>query len=524
MPPTHIAVLGGGITGLSSAFHLSRRFPSSLITLVEKQPRLGGWIRSERVTVSPPPSPSSSVVLEAGPRTLRPVDKSLLELINLLGLAPDLVTTSKSSPAAKSRFLHAPELTHGRGILPIPSSLLSLFSPFSPSWPLAKILLPAVLCEPFRKANRPTTNSVADGYTDESVEAFLTRRFGAEFARTFGSALVHGIYATDSRTLSVKAAFPMLWDAETGGGGSVLMGFLKKMRRRERGKDREEQYETGGLLERMKDVSVYSFRDGMETLPRALEKHLSQRDNVKIVKGVGVAGIRAEQGDDKFEVTLDKSIPPLTATHIVCALPPPILHNILNSSSTSPLHEPQHSILGHLTSNPTSTVTVINLVFPYPPSQIHPPGFGYLIPRPPASNAVNDSGLHFLGTVFDSCSLSAQDYPPIFTKLTVMLKGDCSQQPETRLIEQVLTQLSEHLTAPSSPVGRRLPDPALWRIHVNRDCIPTYTPGHRARMEELRRVLRIRWQGRLDVVGAGVDGVSVGDCVQAGRRAGKEWL
>jgi hypothetical protein len=73
----HIVILGGGITGLSSAFHLSRRFPNARITLVEKEDRLGGWIKSERVSVG-----SSSIVLEAGPRTLRPVDKAILELVS----------------------------------------------------------------------------------------------------------------------------------------------------------------------------------------------------------------------------------------------------------------------------------------------------------------------------------------------------------------------------------------------------------------------------------------------------------
>lgn len=79
--PAHIVVLGGGITGLSSAFHLSRRFPQALITLLEQNPRLGGWISSERVTVRDAHGREANVVLEAGPRTLRPNAKSLLELV-----------------------------------------------------------------------------------------------------------------------------------------------------------------------------------------------------------------------------------------------------------------------------------------------------------------------------------------------------------------------------------------------------------------------------------------------------------
>jgi len=78
MAPTQIAILGGGLTGLSSAYHLSRRFPNAKITLLEKRGRLGGWVRSERVEL---PQGHGSVVLEAGPRSLRPNSKAVLELV-----------------------------------------------------------------------------------------------------------------------------------------------------------------------------------------------------------------------------------------------------------------------------------------------------------------------------------------------------------------------------------------------------------------------------------------------------------
>jgi protoporphyrinogen/coproporphyrinogen III oxidase len=78
--PSHISVIGGGISGLSTAFHLSRRFPRSFISLFEKDNKFGGWIRSERV---------NGVLLESGPRTLRPSStKPILELVSLFLLLP----------------------------------------------------------------------------------------------------------------------------------------------------------------------------------------------------------------------------------------------------------------------------------------------------------------------------------------------------------------------------------------------------------------------------------------------------
>jgi hypothetical protein len=58
-----------------------------------------------------------------------------------------------------------------------------------------------------------------------------------------------------------------------------------------------------------------------------------------------------------------------------------------------------------------------------------------------------------------------------------------------------------------------------YMVH-HRHCIPTYTPGHVQRMKEMQSVLQDGvWKGRLDVIGAGVSGVSVGDCVKMGREA-----
>jgi protoporphyrinogen/coproporphyrinogen III oxidase len=83
MVPRHIAVLGGGIAGLTSAFHLSRRFPTSLVTLLEKENRFGGWVRSDRVEVDDGKGNQASVLLEAGPRTLRPGAKGVMELVSV---------------------------------------------------------------------------------------------------------------------------------------------------------------------------------------------------------------------------------------------------------------------------------------------------------------------------------------------------------------------------------------------------------------------------------------------------------
>lgn len=81
---TNVAVLGGGITGLASAYYLAQQLPHSQITLFEGSLRLGGWLRSKQVDVG-----NGKVVFEQGPRNLRPTRPNgwvTLDLVSLHGM------------------------------------------------------------------------------------------------------------------------------------------------------------------------------------------------------------------------------------------------------------------------------------------------------------------------------------------------------------------------------------------------------------------------------------------------------
>jgi oxygen-dependent protoporphyrinogen oxidase len=122
-----------------------------------------------------------------------------------------------------------------------------------------------------------------------------------------------------------------------------------------------------------------------------------------------------------------------------------------------------------------------------------------------------------LGTVFDSSVLPEQDTGGL-TKMTVMLGGPHPLTPDHTSVPVIMKHLTSHL-------GRSLPEPLLVRTHSHTSCIPTPSVGHVERMNELRAILQgTPWEGRLEVIGAGVGGVSVGDCVEAGKRVGQSWI
>ena len=86
--PFDAAVIGGGITGLTAAFRLSRSSKCSKVTLYEKSPRLGGFVQSETIPVD-----GGKIVFEHGPRTIRaPADLDTIVLFSDLvrAVAPPL--------------------------------------------------------------------------------------------------------------------------------------------------------------------------------------------------------------------------------------------------------------------------------------------------------------------------------------------------------------------------------------------------------------------------------------------------
>jgi oxygen-dependent protoporphyrinogen oxidase len=194
---------------------------------------------------------------------------------------------------------------------------------------------------------------------------------------------------------------------------------------------------------------------------------------------------------------------PISATHIISTLPLHSLSSLVPSLSIPPL--------------PYSTVHVLNLLFPETSTPLHPPGFGYLVPRPSTdypSEGSTTPEQAILGTIFDSSISQTQSK---FTQMTLMLGGPYQLSP-TSLASFSLSSILQTLRTQLS-LRRPLPDPILHRLTTHKSCIPTYPVNHLQRMVQFRDELT-KMGGWLDVAGAGTgEGVGVGDCVESGRKA-----
>jgi oxygen-dependent protoporphyrinogen oxidase len=198
-----VIIVGGGVAGLSAAFELHRRAVPFI--LLEAGSRAGGVVLSEQV---------DGFMIDAGPDSLLIQKPEGIRLCEELGIGGRLVPTKPPRLAFVQR---------GGRLHPLPAaSVLGIPTKWGPfirtplfSW-AGKLRMGLELGIPRRAAD-----------DDESIGAFMERRFGREAKEYLAEPLLAGIHAGDVDRLSLRSLFPRFRDAERTH-GSVLRGFRKE--------------------------------------------------------------------------------------------------------------------------------------------------------------------------------------------------------------------------------------------------------------------------------------------------------
>lgn len=285
-----VVVLGGGISGLAASYHLSRAPRPPKVVLVEGSERLGGWIRSVR-------GPGGAV-FELGPRGIRPagaLGARTLLMVSELGLDSEVLPVRGDHPAAQNRFLYVGGALHA-----LPTGFRGLLRP---SPPFSKPLFWAGLRELIKPRGKEP---------DETVHSFVQRRLGPEVASLAMDSLCRGVFAGNSRELSIRSCFPSLFQAEQTH-RSILLGLLL-------GAGQSPPPDSALIRQaRAERWSQWSLRGGLEMLPQALDTHLTSR-GVQVLRGQPVCGLSLQAGG-RWKVSLGDSS--LEADHIISAIPAP---------------------------------------------------------------------------------------------------------------------------------------------------------------------------------------------------------
>lgn len=147
------------------------------------------------------------------------------------------------------------------------------------------------------------------GKEDESIQEFVTRRFGKGFSDDLISAMVHGIYAGDVSKLSVRSTLGMLYHLEKEY-GSVVFGLLMGGGAIETPWDLTLKERIAKHEPEIKDfvdkTSIYSFHEGLEALSKALEKQLIEEGRVKILKNSKVEKLDFDMPNRSVKVNIHR--------------------------------------------------------------------------------------------------------------------------------------------------------------------------------------------------------------------------
>jgi protoporphyrinogen/coproporphyrinogen III oxidase len=195
-----VLVVGGGISGLAAAYELERRGLS--VRLLEAAERPGGVVATDRF---------DGWTVDTGPDSMLVQKPGAVMLCRELGIADRLVSTLTPRTAYVLREERLHPLVEGSFLgFPIRLTALARSSLFSVGGKLrmaGEVLIPRT-----------------QGDDDESIAAFVRRRFGEEAVKYLAEPLLAGIHAGDVERLSVRALFPRLVSAERQA-GSVIRAF-----------------------------------------------------------------------------------------------------------------------------------------------------------------------------------------------------------------------------------------------------------------------------------------------------------
>lgn len=461
---TNVVIIGGGISGLSTAFYLRQLDSSIRMTVLEAGDRPGGVIQTVH---------RDGFMIENAADNFITTTSDAIDLCQQVGLADNLIRTN---PIGRQAMV----VRRGK-LLPIPPGFI-IMAP-SRVWPmittqtlslLGKIRAGCELFIPRRKS-----------LSDESLKSFVVRRFGQEMFDRLVQPLVGGIYTADPRLLSLAATMPRFVEMERQQGSLIRAAY----RQRHTG----QRAESGAGA---RYGQFMTLQGGLSKLTQALVEQLPAR-SVRMDSQVVSMQPRAKGG---WKIRVTGSEPDwLEADAVVLATP---AHESARLTSNIDAF-----LAEDLSTIPYASCAVVALG--YEVSQIGVPldSFGFVVPLAE-------------GRMILSCSFSSVKYTGRASEGRVLLRvfvGGACQSGLLRLPEEELVQLAERELAELMKIRGQ---PVLRHIKTHWQSMPQYHVGHLERVASIES--RLKRFPDLVLAGSSLYGVGIPNCICSGRKAAEK--
>jgi oxygen-dependent protoporphyrinogen oxidase len=458
-----VLVVGGGITGLASAYALGRAGVPTL--LVEGSDRLGGKVRTEV---------ADGFVIEHGPDSFVSYRTAGVQLCRELGLGDAVVRPQEPRTVfirSGGRFLRFPD---GMGlVLPTkfrPFVTSELFSPLEKARMGLDLLLPR------------------DGATaDIAVGPFLRRRFGRALVDRLAGPLIGGVYGTPIDELSLDAVVPQLRASERRHRSLLLAAFSDA-----RARARAAAAARGSEPASPPPSPFVSLAGGTQQLVDALVEAVRAMPTVGIRTGTLVE--RLELDGQRVRVRF-RGGEPFAPDAVVLATPARITASLL--APAVPDAAAQIRSITH------GTTAVVNLAYGDDQLPDDLTGHGFLV--------AGDEPL-----TISACTLSSRKWAgraPAGTLLVRAFIG--STRPGVHDAGDEALVAAAHRDVAGTLGIRGLP--MLTRVSRYPSAMPHYTVGHLDRVAAAEAALAPH--PALRIAGGAYRGVGLPDCIGQGRAA-----
>jgi oxygen-dependent protoporphyrinogen oxidase len=468
-----VAIIGGGISGLSAAFTIEEKRHSGTpieYVLFESSNRLGGVIATERI---------AGCVVEAGPDSFLTEKPWAADLCRKIGISDQLIGSNDSARKtyifAKDKLVAMPD-----GLMfMVPTKIMPAV--LSPLFSLkTKIRMAAEWFHPPRQASE-----------DETVAEIVRRHYGSEMVDLLADPLLCGIYGGDASQLSVRAVLPRFADMESKH-GSLGRGMLATRKKMDSPSDAS------------KRPIFTSLRNGMSQMVDALVSYLNA-DALKTSSPVQ----SLIQQDDGWTISAGYKTDHFDA--VIIATPTHAAAAVLQSVDENLSRE-----LGAI--QYSSSVTV-SLGYDEKVRGLLPPGFGFLVPRNevPRNEGARNEGRRMLAATFVHNKFPHRA-PENRALIRCFLGGSRDEQILQRSEKEILQICREDLRQ----ILALDAEPLFARVYKWKSAMAQYSVGHLERLQRIE-LLRQKLPG-LALAGNGYNGIGVPDCVRSGTEAASKTL